>query len=75
MQRAFLLGKVKATHESATLSALREIPAVKEAHLVFGVYDFIAKIEVEALEHLESTICDKLRRLEGIVSTQTLLAQ
>ena len=75
MQRAFLLGKVKATYEESVLSAIKNIPEIVEAHLVFGAYDFVAKIEVDALDLLETTVFDKLRTLDGVVSTQTLLAQ
>lgn len=42
---------------------------MKEAHLVYGVYDIIAKIEAESMEKLNETVAAKIRRIPEIRST------
>lgn len=45
---------------------------MKEAHLVYGVYDIIAKIEAESMEKLNETVAAKIRRIPEIRSTLTM---
>jgi len=45
---------------------------VKEAHLVYGVYDMIAKVEAESTEKLNETVAAKIRRIPDIRSTLTM---
>ena len=54
----------------ATLSAIREIPGVKQAHAVMGPIDIIAFVEVEDLRALAETIM-AIRTVEGVASNDT----
>jgi DNA-binding Lrp family transcriptional regulator len=55
------------------LKRLSDIPEVKEAHVVYGVYDIITKIQAETMEALKSLITAKIRRLDKIRSTLTMI--
>ena len=60
--------------EKEVLEKLRELPEVAEAHVVYGVYDLVVKVRVERQEDLREVLTNKLRRMEKIRSTLTMLA-
>ena len=49
------------------------MPAVKEAYIVYGVYDIVAKVEAENMEKLKEIVSWNIRRLEKVRSTLTML--
>ncbi|GAH11565.1 unnamed protein product, partial [marine sediment metagenome] len=49
------------------------IPEVKYFHMVNGVYDIIVKIEAKSIEQLKDIIGKKIRPLDHIKSTLTML--
>ena len=55
------------------ISHLKTIDGVKEVHGTFGVYDVIVKIGSENHETLRDSITWKIRKMEGIRSTLTLM--
>jgi len=75
MPLAFVLINAEVGSEEQVVKELRKIDNVKEAHLVYGVYDLIAKVEAEAMDKLKDVIAQKVRRVTGIRSTLTLLVQ
>jgi DNA-binding Lrp family transcriptional regulator len=52
---------------------LKGIEEVKEAHLVYGIYDIIARMETDSMRELKDVIAWKLRRLEKVRSTLTMI--
>ncbi len=59
--------------EEDVISHLKTIDGVKEVHGTFGVYDVIVKIESDNHETLRDTITWKIRKMERIRSTLTLM--
>ncbi len=60
--------------KGATLTeALREIPEVKKFYNVYGVYDYVVKIEAETMEQLKDIINTKIRSLDYVRSTLTMV--
>lgn len=57
--------------ETEVLKKLRELPEIKESYFVYGVYDVIAKIEADSLDHMKEVITWKIRRLDKVRSTTT----
>ena len=60
--------------ESEVVRSLRKIEAVKEVHLVYGVYDMVAKVEAETMENLKEIITHEVRKRDKVRSTLTLIA-
>ncbi len=62
-------------HESMTsvVNQLNEIDVVKEATLVDGPWRIVVKLQSISLEHLRDAIQWKLRKMEGIESTLSLV--
>ncbi len=59
--------------EDDLLKDLRGIEFVKEVYIVYGVYDIVVKIEADTLEKVKETITWKIRRLEKVRSTLTMI--
>ena len=53
--------------------SLKEIPEVKEAHQLYGVYDFIVQVEAETMEELKDVIAERIRGIGKIRSTLALI--
>ncbi len=59
--------------EEDVISHLKTIDGVKEVHGTFGAYDIIVKIESEDVDKLRDKITWKIRKIERIRSTLTLM--
>ncbi len=55
------------------LTAIQKIKNVTEAHSVYGVYDIVAKIEAETMTKLKNLVTWKIRRLNRVRSTLTMI--
>ena len=53
--------------------ALRDVPGIVELHEVMGPYDIVVKIEVENLQDIPPILGGKIRVIEGIESTTSLV--
>lgn len=73
MPSAFVLINTEIGAEEEILQELRKISNVKEAYVVYGVYDIIAKVEAENMDKLKEIISWKIRRLDKVRSTLTML--
>jgi DNA-binding Lrp family transcriptional regulator len=52
---------------------LKAIPEVKEFYSVYGVYDYVVRIEANSMEQLKDVITSKIRRMENVRSTLTMM--
>ena len=73
MATSFVLINVEIGAEEEVLGDLRPISEVKEAHLVYGVYDIIAIVETPTMQELKDVISLKIRRLDKVHSTLTMI--
>jgi DNA-binding Lrp family transcriptional regulator len=60
--------------EEEVLAALRLIEEVKEAYMVYGVYDIIAKIVAPSMDTIKTTILNQIRGVADVRSTLTMIA-
>lgn len=70
MVRAYVFIQISATDPLEVLAALRQIPAVQQAHVLLGPIDCIALIECANHETLQETILT-IRSVRGVVNTDT----
>ena len=73
MPIAFILINVEAGSEDEVIRELKGIENIREVYLVYGVYDFAVKVEAETQQDVKDTITWKIRRIDKIISTQTLM--
>ncbi len=59
--------------EDEVLKELRKIEGVEEAYVAYGVYDVVAKVRADTMENLKDVITRKLRRIDEVRSTLTLI--
>jgi DNA-binding Lrp family transcriptional regulator len=55
------------------VGAMRDVPGIIELHEVMGPYDIVAEIEVENLQEIPPILGEKIRGIEGIESTTSLV--
>ena len=73
MPLAFVLINAEVGSEDEVVKELRKVEHVKEAYLVYGVYDIIAKVEAETMDKLKEVIASKVRRVNKVSSTLTMM--
>jgi DNA-binding Lrp family transcriptional regulator len=74
MPMAFVLINAEIGAEEDVLNELRKIKSVKEAYIVYGVYDIVAKVEAESMDKLKDMVSWNIRRLDKVRSTLTMIA-
>ena len=52
---------------------LRKIPNIVEMHEVAGPYDIVAKIEVASLQEIPPVLGGRIRIIDGVQSTTSLV--
>ena len=73
MAEAYILINCEIGSEEEVITALKNIDSIKEVHGTFGAYDILAKIESAQVEDLRETITWKIRKIDKIRSTLTLM--
>jgi DNA-binding Lrp family transcriptional regulator len=69
---SLVLIKTDIGKETAVEEQIHKIPGVREAHLLFGVYDISVKVECNSIEELTDIVINKIRRIPGVKDTKTL---
>ncbi len=70
MPMAFVLINADLGAEEELLKSLR---GLEFANVVYGVYDIIARVEADTMEKVKETITWKIRRLDRVRSTLTMI--
>lgn len=74
MPKAYVLINTDPNVEEEFIEELRGIKGVTEVSSVYGIYDFVAKVETDSMEKVKEIITWKIRRLRSIRSSVTLVA-
>jgi len=73
MVTAYVLITSDLGYEAEIIDELKQIEDIKEVNGVFGVYDILAKVESAHVENLREMITWKIRKLNNVRSTLTLM--
>ena len=73
MATAYVLINCELGSEESIIQQLKSLPGIVEVQGTFGAYDILAKIESSTVEDLRETITWKIRKIEQIRSTLTLM--
>jgi DNA-binding Lrp family transcriptional regulator len=73
MPMAFVLINTEIGSENEVLDDLKKIEAVKEAYMVYGVYDVVAKVSANTMDKLKEIVTWHVRRLDKVRSTLTMI--
>ena len=74
MATAYVLINCDLGYEAEIIDEIKQIEDVKEVHGVFGAYDILVKLESANVENLKDIITWKIRKLNRVRSTLTLMA-
>ena len=66
MPMAFVLINAEIGSEDAVVKELKAVANVKEAYMVYGVYDIVAKVSADTMDKLKEIITWKVRRLNKV---------
>ncbi len=74
MVTAIVLIKAETSRIPDLANQIAETPGISEVFSVAGRYDLVAVVRVSRNEDLADVISDKMRHLDGIVETETMIA-
>jgi len=69
---AFVMINTQTGKEQTVLNLIKKIPEVKEAHLVFGVYDLVVRVGCKGADDLKRVISD-IRIIKSLQATLTII--
>jgi DNA-binding Lrp family transcriptional regulator len=73
MATGFALLSISPLKEKEVFEALRQMPEITEVHPLFGEYDILVKIECSDIDQIGEVVIKKIRSLNGIVDSKTLI--
>ena len=73
MPMAYVLINTEPKHMENIVESLEKLDTVVEVFPVYGVYDVVAKIKAETMEKLKEIVTWKVRNLDEVRSTITML--
>jgi DNA-binding Lrp family transcriptional regulator len=73
MPTAYILVNCTLGSEENIISEIAKIPDVKEVRGTYGVHDIFVKVKSDNTESLNHVITSKIRKIQGITSTVTLV--
>ena len=71
---AYVLINCELGAEENIIAELKKMEGIKEVHGTFGAYDILVKVMADKVEPLREIITWKIRKIEKIRSTLTLMA-
>ncbi len=73
MTSAFLLINVEFPFKDDVVTKLRDMPDIVDVYRVQGMYDIIAKVELDNEERLKELVSERIRKVERITGTVTIM--
>ena len=70
---SYTLARVVPAQDKSVYREVNALDVVKEVVLAYGVFDMMITIETENIDELDHIVFNKIRKIEGIVSTTTLI--
>ena len=74
-QKAIVLINLKPDIEEGIGKSIAALPEVTEYHGLYGIYDIIVFVEADTMSELKDVINSKIRRLDAINSTLTMIVE
>jgi DNA-binding Lrp family transcriptional regulator len=73
MAQAYVLLKVTPGYERNIVKELKDLPEIEDINELYGEWDIITKASVERIEDLDALLSEKMRKIEGITLTSTMI--
>ena len=73
MPEAYVLAKIEAGKDKQALETIKKMSGATEVTFTYGAYDLHAKVKFDTMEELDEFIFEKIRKVNGIKETLTLV--
>ena len=73
MAEAYVLLKVTPGYERNIVKELKDIPEIEIVNELYGEWDIITKASVVRIEDLDALLSEKMRKIEGVTLTTTMI--
>jgi DNA-binding Lrp family transcriptional regulator len=73
LSKAYVLFGVASGSEEQVIKDAQKIEGVQETHISYGVYDLVMKIKADNMDQLKELISRRLRKIDNVKSTMTLI--
>ena len=73
MSIAFIFVRVNLGTSDQVLYDIKQIPHIQEAHVVYGKFDILAKVEASTMRELKHIVTHTIRQVPNVRSTRTLI--
>ncbi len=70
---SYTLARFVPAQDKAVYRELTALDAVKGVVMAYGIFDMMITIESDNIDELDHIVFNKIRKIEGIVSTTTLI--
>ncbi len=70
---AYVLITTKSGSEKIVIEALKKMQEIKEARVLYGEYDILAKVQVNDIQNLNTFLLEKVRPIGSVERTSTLI--
>jgi DNA-binding Lrp family transcriptional regulator len=71
--KAYVLLNSELGQESKIIEALEDVEEITNIFSLYGIYDLIIEMEAESMDRVKEVVFNRVRRLENVKSTITLL--
>lgn len=73
MPSAFIFITVDMGHMAPVVKKLKNLEGVKEAHMLYGSYDIVAKINADTMDKLKELVTQHVQRINDVRTTLTMI--
>lgn len=71
--KAYILINSELGREADIISVLENVKEINNIYSLYGIYDLIVEMEAETMDLIKEIVFNKIRRLDHVKSTITLL--
>ena len=71
--KAYVLINTELGQESSIIKELDGVEGITATYSLYGIYDIIAVVESDTMEHIKEIVFNKIRRLSSVKTTITLI--
>ncbi|UCG36140.1 MAG: Lrp/AsnC ligand binding domain-containing protein [Candidatus Bathyarchaeota archaeon] len=73
MPEAYVLVNTEVGSEDEVLKGLKKLKNVKEAYIVYGAYDILARVEADSMNKLKAVTTLDVRKINRVQKTLTMI--
>jgi len=71
--KAYVLLNTELGKEPEVIKAMKGAKEIKNIYSLYGIYDIIVEVEAETMEKVKEVVFNRIRRLDNVKSTITLI--